>query len=114
MKITQPILIPLRQIVRTHEVLAATDAKRILVADCYIEDCEKWTPAPWGWETIIGGRTIVNVDHHADAPRFHHHVSSGNLAIEYRKTHAPDASTAVLINHTDCDSIISSAILSGL
>lgn len=110
-----PILMPLRHIVKVHEVLDITDAQRIFVADCYIEGCESWQRAPWGWETCVNGRTIINVDHHAADPRFYRHISSGNLAIEYRNAHPPtDAATAVVINHTDCDSVISSALLCGL
>ncbi len=105
---------PLRPIVLIEEVLAATRAERIIVADCYIKGTEHWTPKPWGWETTVDHHTIINVDHHADDPRFYRHISSGNLAIEYRKAHAPDPNVAVVINHTDCDSVISSAIVSGL
>ena len=103
---------PLRAIVTVEEVLSATSADHILVADCYIAGCERWTPVPWGWETHLDGRTIINVDHHAADQRFYRHVSSGNLAIEYRAHYAP--AQTVVINHTDCDSVISSAILCGL
>jgi hypothetical protein len=111
---SEPILLPLRSIVLAEELLAATDALRIVVADCYVRGVEEWTPRPWGWETVQGGRTIVNVDHHAEAPRFYRHVSSGNLAVEYLNAHGTDAHTAVVFNHTDCDSVIASAILCGL
>lgn len=111
----EPILIPLRNVVQVEELLAATSAQRIIAADCYIAGAESWTPQPWGWEsTAPGGRTIINVDHHANDPRFFRNVSSGNLAIEYLKTHTIDPSTAVVINHTDCDSVISSALLCGI
>ena len=106
----QPILLPLRSIVHVEEVLAATPyARRVLVADCYIGGCESWTARPWGWETEVDGRTVINVDHHAADERFYRHVSSGNLAIEYRRLNGPEET--VVINHTDCDSVISSAIL---
>jgi hypothetical protein len=105
---------PLRAVVHAEEVLAVTNARLILVADCYIKGVEDWTPTPWGWETVVNGTTIINVDHHAADERFYRHISSGNLAIEYRKSHAPDEATAVVINHTDCDSMISSALLLGL
>ena len=111
---TKPILLPLRSIVMVDEVLAVTGAQRILVADCYIGGCETWHAVPWGWETRVDGRTIINVDHHADDERFFRHVSSGNLAIEYLAQREHDPNTAVVINHTDCDSVISSALLCGL
>ena len=110
----EPILMPMRPIVRVDEVLRATDAMRVLVADCYIEGVEKWNPKPWGWETEFGdGRTIVNIDHHAEDPRFFRNISSGNLAMEYLAVNGVDPSTAVAINHTDCDSVISAALLCG-
>lgn len=97
-----------------EQVLAATTARRILVADSYVAGAETWEPRPWGWETEFEGRSIVNIDHHANDPRFYRHVSSGNLAVEYLRAHGPDPEAAVVINHTDCDAVISSALLAGL
>ncbi|HEY3740555.1 MAG TPA: hypothetical protein VGL53_11960 [Bryobacteraceae bacterium] len=110
----EPILMPLRNVVHVDEILATTSAHRIIAADCYVAGAESWTPHSWGWEQTLNGRTIINVDHHADDARFFRNVSSGNLAIEYLKTREVDAKTAVVINHTDCDSVISSAILCGI
>jgi hypothetical protein len=109
---SEPILLPLGQVVHIEEVLEVTDARRVVIADCYVKGVEAWTPKMWGWETVRDGRTIVNVDHHAEDPRFYRHVSSGNLAVEYLNAHGI-VDWAVVINHTDCDSVISSALLCG-
>ncbi len=100
---------------RTDEALAASPASLVAVADSYMESVETWTPMPWGWQTRVADRRLLNIDHHADDARFFRRVSSGNLAIEYVKAEGvlPDDAQA-LINHTDCDSVVSAAILTGL
>jgi hypothetical protein len=66
---------------------------------------------PWGSEL---GR-VVNIDHHADEPRFQRAVSSGTLALAYVAAHGTvGAEATVCVNHTDCDSVLSAAIVTGL
>jgi hypothetical protein len=63
----------------------------------------------------VGSRSVVNIDHHSPCQRFYRTVSSGNLAAHYVRDHGClDESMPVLINHTDCDSVITAAILRGL
>ncbi len=109
------ILLPLSQTVSPDVALAASPANPVVVADCYVDGVETWTPRPWGWQTSAGGRLIINIDHHADDARFFRPVSSGNLAIQYVEAEGPlPANVPALINHTDCDSVLSAAILTGL
>jgi hypothetical protein len=109
------VLLPLSKSVSLEAAMAASPVNPVVVADCYVEHVESWTPRPWGWQTDSGGRVILNVDHHAEDERFFRLVSSGNLAIQYVETEGVLPATApVLINHTDCDSILSAAILTGL
>jgi len=109
------VLLPLSKSVSREAAMAASPANPVVVADCYVEHVETWTPRPWGWQTNSGGRIILNVDHHAEDERFFRLVSSGNLAIQYVETQgALPGTVPVLINHTDCDSILSAAILTGL
>lgn len=57
---------------------------------------------------------VINIDHHAAVPRMRRFVSSANLAIEYVGAAGIVAeSDRVIISHTDCDSILSSAIMRG-
>jgi hypothetical protein len=109
------VLLPLSKSVSLEAAMAASSANTVVVADCYVEGVETWTARPWGWQTDSGGRVILNIDHHAEDERFFRLVSSGNLAIQYVETQgALPATVPVLINHTDCDSILSASILTGL
>ena len=111
-------LLPLTQRLMVADILSHRRARgqameRVLVADTYVQDCEHWTPAPWGWETVVDGLQIINVDHHAPVRRMERIVSSGNLAVEYVMARGANSADFVLINHCDCDSIISSSLLAG-
>ena len=65
---------------------------------------------PWGSEL---GR-IVNIDHHADEARFHRAVSSGTRALAYVAANGTAGDdTIVCVNHTDCDSVVSAALVTG-
>ena len=112
---TRILLLPIQRTVSLEAALASTSANPIVVTDCIVDGVETWEPQPWGWRTNLDGRTILNIDHHAEAERFFRPVSSGNLAIQYvgLQGRLPDGVPAV-INHTDCDSILSAAILTGL
>ena len=85
----------------------------VVVADAYVQQAEQWQSQPWGWSTESNGITIDNVDHHAPANCMQRLVSSGNLAIDFVAARGPLTEGKVLINHCDCDSIVSAAILSG-
>lgn len=82
----------------------------LVVCDCYVAGAE-------GWESVHGGYArgrILNVDHHADTERMRRPISSANLALQYvDAVGAPPSGVTVVINHTDCDSILSSGIMSG-
>lgn len=109
------LLLPARSVVSIEEILAVTRASQVVVLDSRVEGVETWTPQPWGWLTSLDGRTLLNIDHHADDERFFKQVSSGNLAIQYLQMEGTlPESVPAAINHTDCDSILSAAILTGL
>lgn len=110
-------LMPLRQTVRLEELGEEhRGAGTLIIADAYVAGAEDWSAERWGWATEREGRAILNVDHHAPTASMRRAVSSGNLAIAYVADHGPlaDGQGAVLINHCDCDSIVSAAILSGI
>jgi signal transduction histidine kinase len=108
-------LLPLSKSVKLEIALAASPASTVVVADTYVDGAETWTPEVWGWQTQTRGRVLRNVDHHAEDKRFFGPVSSGNLAIHYVRENGPlPVGVPVLINHTDCDSILSAAMLSGI
>ncbi|MHB1223334.1 MAG: hypothetical protein ACYC2G_04700 [Gemmatimonadaceae bacterium] len=82
----------------------------IVVCDCQVEGVESW-------EAVVGGfrkGRVLNVDHHADHERMRRRVSSANLALEYvAASGTPASDLTVIVNHSDCDSILSSGIMSG-
>jgi len=82
----------------------------VIACDFYITGAETFTAEPWGYRC---GR-IINIDHHAPTPRMARLVSSANLALLWarEKGHA-GATDRVVINHTDCDSVLSSGIVTG-
>lgn len=84
---------------------------RIFACDFYISGAEKGAFVPGGYEV---GR-VVNIDHHAPTERMSsRRVSSATLAIERVSAFGlqPHKKT-IVINHTDCDSVLSAAILAG-
>lgn len=109
-----PIVLPLRATVSREEIASASPGSGPVVAcDFYVSGAELETPVPGGFEI---GR-ILNIDHHAPVVRMQRPITSTALAVEHLRTSgasARDSNAAVVINHTDCDSILSSALIMGL
>lgn len=101
---------PLNKDVAPPTVLGITDAGRLFACDFTITGAEHFEEMPWGYEQ---GR-LINIDHHAPTPQMRRHVSSANLALLYvaQKGMAQSGET-VVINHTDCDSVLSAGIMCG-
>lgn len=83
-----------------------------LVLDANIKDIEKLgTDITYGF---LAGN-ILNIDHHFPVPTFSRRVSTTNLAIAYVQEHGPLSSEyMVIINHTDCDSVLAVLIMTGV
>lgn len=88
----------------------AKGAERVLACDFYISGAEHAEPVTGGYSF---GR-VVNIDHHAPTSAMRRRISSTNLALERLSKcgEEPDDSV-VIISHTDCDSVLSSGIVSG-
>ncbi|HET6577574.1 MAG TPA: hypothetical protein VFG66_04590 [Gemmatimonadales bacterium] len=83
----------------------------IFACDFYVQGIENGEELPGGYR--LGA--IVNVDHHAPTPRMVRPISSANLAIAHVRDAGPAADdAAIVLNHTDCDSVLSGAIVAGL
>lgn len=101
-----PILIPESSAPGPEDVLRHVPGDGpVWCVDFYLTGAEWWQPETYGWSD---GR-VRNVDHHAPDPRFYRAVSSTNLALEVGRVEG-----TVVINHTDCDSVLAAAILLGL
>lgn len=103
-------LLPLTNRMAPEDVLALRSEGDLVVCDFYVEGIENGEEVAGGYRR---GR-ILNIDHHAPAPRMWRRVSSTNLALERLEADGPLADDAIVfINHLDCDSVLSSGILSG-
>ena len=107
-----PTIIPLRSAISADEVEQHCPGRGTIYAcDFYVAGAEQWKPETGG---LRSGR-ILNVDHHArlahmDAPR-----TSTRLAVEHvRAAGVAEPGSHVVINHTDCDSVLSSGIMLGV
>lgn len=80
----------------------------ICACDFYVEGIESATAVVGGYQR---GR-ILNVDHHAPTREMARRISSTNLAIQ-RAAQLRPSGGLVVINHTDCDSVLSAGIMSG-
>lgn len=81
--------------------------KDIVVCDFRVADAEQGGELPGGY---VSGY-VMSVDHHAATPRMARQISSTTLAIGQVKAEPFPKDAVVLIHHTDCDSILSSAIV---
>lgn len=103
-------LLPLTNCVSAADVLSASPTGTLYACDFGVDGAEIFTPQPWGYEQ---GR-IINIDHHADTPVMRRRVSSTNLALSRVEAHGiASTGETVVINHTDCDSVLSAALLCG-
>jgi hypothetical protein len=97
-------------VVSPESVLAISPAGAVFACDFYVTGVERGEEVPGGYRV---GR-LLNVDHHGPTTRMARRVSSANLAIDQvRAAGTAGPHEAVVINHTDCDSVLSSAIISG-
>lgn len=103
-------LIEKNQHISAAELEARFRTGDIIACDFYVSRIEEGEAVTGGFRR---GR-IMNVDHHAPVREMSRPISSTNLAIDLVKAHGPQREATVLINHTDCDSILSSAIVAGV
>lgn len=91
------------------EKIAGTD--KICICDFYVEGAENWNYQ----NNILKEGNFINIDHHSPITQLRKHISSGNIAKKYvQKYNILDDDYFVIVNHLDCDSIISSFIMLGI
>jgi hypothetical protein len=85
--------------------------KKILTCDFYLDGAEHG-------QRITGGfivDEIISIDHHPPVPEMAQAISSTNLAIQYVQEFGPIGNDwLTVINHTDCDSVLSMLIMKGI
>ena len=106
-----PTIMPLRGRITAADVEAECPGRRpIQVCDFYVQGAEEGTEVTGGLQ--LG--SIQNVDHHAPLACMERPVTSTMLAAEYLRARPAGGPAAwVVINHTDCDSVLSSAMMMG-
>ena len=112
MTATRPILIPLSNRVLPEHLLPLNPHGPVIACDFHVESIHLL-----GEEVESGYRLgrLLNIDHHAPVPRMRRRITSTHLAIGHVERQGPaPGDTAVVVNHTDCDSVLSSAIVLGL
>lgn len=93
-------------------VTAAASNEPVVACDFYIDGAEKG-------DSVVGGYrlgSILNVDHHAPTARMRRRISSATLALDRAAADllTRDRAATVVINHVDCDSILTAGIIAGL
>ena len=85
---------------------------KVVVCDAYVNGIEK---ANFDSKNLtFSDENIFSIDHHAPTEEFEKNISSTNIAIEFVKKNGPIVDSTTVINHTDCDSILSSLIMKGV
>ena len=93
-------------------VRSAVTEGKLCVCDFYVYDSEKWITK--GSNEICNDDVLI-IDHHIPLEAMmSRNVTSTALACDYVRKHGPlPADHAVLINHADADSVLSSLIMTG-
>jgi hypothetical protein len=105
---TNPIVLLPSAAEYSPEQLRARVVGDICACDFYVSGAEHGQEVAGGF--LLGD--VLNIDHHAPSPRMDRAVSSATLAIAHLRAAGRPHGTIVL-NHTDCDSILSAGIASG-
>jgi hypothetical protein len=93
----------------TPEAVSTVLPGEVCACDFYVTGAESGVEVPGGY--ALG--PILNIDHHAPTRRMARFVSSTNLAIDHVLAAGLPAGR-VVVNHTDCDSVLSAGIAAGL
>jgi hypothetical protein len=84
--------------------------QKVIVCDFYLDNIEsRGEEKPYGLQF----NNIINIDHHAPIRAMERPVSSSTLAIDYVKEFGTQKESTIVVNHTDCDSTLSSSIIRG-
>ncbi len=107
-----PITLMEERRVITEDELRKNYSGKIAALDFYIKGIEE--KGHWDGDVLcLDG--ILNIDHHAPVEEFVKYVSSTNLAIAWvKKNGILDKNYTVVLNHTDCDSLLSSFVIRGI
>ncbi|MCR4275031.1 MAG: hypothetical protein NUW02_03260 [Candidatus Campbellbacteria bacterium] len=104
-------LFPERSKITISELREIIPDDPIVVCDFYVEDIEKGEELESGYRQ----EDVTNIDHHAPGALMARQISSTNLAIQFvEKNGVMIPPVHVVVNHVDCDSVLSSSIMRGI
>lgn len=101
--------VPLTNVVTVAQLESIQTAGALIACDFYVQGAEAGEPIVGGYRI---GR-ILNIDHHAPTREMQRHVSSTNLAADRIRRVGLETNAVVVISHTDCDSVLSAAMMAG-
>jgi hypothetical protein len=109
---SRPIIAPLRPYTSSEEVGSLCPGQGgIYACDFYVDGAEHGEIEPGGLRLA----RILNVDHHAPIARMEDEITSTMLAAQHLNAGGEvDPDGHVVIHHTDCDSMLSSAMMLGI
>lgn len=107
-------LLPARSQFTIADLRESIPKGRIIVCDFYVKDIEGGEENDYGFSRA--DENVINIDHHAPSRSMSRYVSSANLAVRFVESEGSISSAEdhVVINHTDCDSVLSSSIIRGI
>ncbi len=84
---------------------------KLCICDFYVQGAENGELSDEG----ITYEDVLNIDHHAPIEQMYKQISSTTLAIDYvKKNGILPSDHKIIINHTDCDAVLSSMIMTGV
>jgi hypothetical protein len=93
------------------ELRSAFPQRRVCVCDFRIDGSEMGRIGENGATEYDG---LLIIDHHIPIPQMQRQISSTIIAVAYVRQHGPlGAEWAIVINHTDADSILSALVMAG-
>ena len=105
------VLIDEKSVYTYSELKEMFPESKLCICDFYVQGAENGKISDEG----IRYEDVLNIDHHAPIKEMYKQISSTTLAIDYVKEHGILPSDhKIIINHTDCDAVLSSMIMTGV
>ena len=93
------------------ELISIAGTDKVCACDFYVDGSERWLA---DGHILMEGR-FLNIDHHSSLEELKSRISSGNIAASFVKKYGIlDDDYIVVLNHLDCDSVVSSFIMLGI
>ncbi|MFP4117569.1 MAG: hypothetical protein ACLFTR_01460 [Candidatus Woesearchaeota archaeon] len=96
---------------KKNNLITSAGTEKVCACDFYVENSERWLTDGH----ILKDGYFLNIDHHSTLQGLQKHISSGNIAASYVKRYGVLGDDYVLLlNHLDCDSVITAFLMLGI